>query len=127
LKPDIASGGGRPTHATLTSIFAIAAAMVSAASLVAMFAIERSMASNYEVGDLSQQGALLEASNTAFWVALFVTPVALLLSIVAMYVRSRYPSPRPKLPIFALTLSLVPFGFLAFIVLALLAMRGQMH
>jgi len=125
--PESANGEGRPTHATLTSIFAIVAAIVAAASLVAMIAIGRAMSSHQEVGDLSQFGALDDARATAFWLSLFVAPVALLLSIVAMYVRARYPSPKPKLPILALTLSLVPFGFLAYIVLALLAMSGQMH
>ena len=127
MKPETSIGEGRPTHATLTSIFAIVAAIVAAASLVAMIAIGRSMSSSYQVDDLSQLGALDEARATAFWLSLFVAPVALLLSIVAMYVRARHSSPKPKLPIFALTLSLVPFGFLTYIVLALLAMGGQMH
>ncbi|HEU0068634.1 MAG TPA: hypothetical protein VFQ26_05140 [Nitrospiraceae bacterium] len=127
MKPEIASGGGRPTHATLISIFAIVAAIASAASLVAMIAIGRAMSSSYQVEELSQLGALDEARATAFWISLFVAPAALLLSIGAMYVRARRPSPKPKLPIFALTLSLVPIGFLSYIVFALLAMSGQMH
>jgi len=127
LKPETSDGSGGPTHATLVSIFAIVAAIVSAVSLVAMTATGRTMSSSYQGEDLSQLGALDEARATAFWISLFVAPVALLLSIVAMYVRARHSNPKPKLPIFALTLSLVPFGFLAYVVLALLAMSGQMH
>jgi len=119
LIPETANGEGRPTHATKVSIFAIVAAIVSAASIVAMFAIEISMQSRYQAGDLSQHSAFFEAGNTAFWLLFIVAPVAFLLSIVAMFVRSRYPRPKPKLPILALTLSLVPFGFLVFIVVAL--------
>jgi hypothetical protein len=113
-------------HVSRIALVAIAGVTVSIAFVAVLAVIEAYASSHPQDGARGQPGLLAQAWGVAWWIAFIVAPIALILSIAAMWLRGRCQDPKPESPAIALVLSIGFFGFEAAVMLLSWGL-GRMH
>jgi len=108
------------------ALVAIAGVTVSIAFVAALAVIGAYASSHPQDVVRGQPGLLAQAWGVALWIAFIVAPIALILSIAAMWLRGRCQDPKPESPAIALVLSIGLFGFEAVAMLFSWGL-GRMH
>jgi hypothetical protein len=101
-------------------------AMAAVVVAPAMTVVSSYISSHPQIGVDGQPDLVAFAWRVGIPAAIMAAPVALVLSIVAMSIRAGCQEPKPKLPVIALTLSLVLVGLIAWVLIFFWSL-GQMH